>query len=209
MGFKNRTGKYFCCFIIIMAFFFAAGCTTTSTGGKTAKAVKKADAAPVDKFALFQKLITVTNTETQYKQIISLILNQFKLGMTNSMNRNLDNNNTLTNQQKENAKSATAMMLNEGLAEMEKRFHEAIPFSEIVKEVYFPVYDKYFTVSELQDVIEFYESPTGKKFITQSPVIMQEAMAILNSKYQARIQKIGQEVAIEQMEKIKSRMETN
>ncbi|CAG4998204.1 hypothetical protein DYBT9275_01953 [Dyadobacter sp. CECT 9275] len=41
-----------------------------------------------------------------------------------------------------------------------------------------PVYQKHLTIDELQKIIEFYDTPTGKKFAEKTPFIMQESMQI-------------------------------
>lgn len=41
-----------------------------------------------------------------------------------------------------------------------------------------PVYAKYMTLEDLRQVIEFYESPVGKKLALNNPLIMQESMQI-------------------------------
>lgn len=41
-----------------------------------------------------------------------------------------------------------------------------------------PVYEKYLTISDLQELISFYESPVGKKFSSSTPMIMQESMEV-------------------------------
>src|SRR5262249_13525167 len=42
--------------------------------------------------------------------------------------------------------------------------------------IYLELYDKYFTNDEIKGLIEFYESPVGKKAIEVLPAITQEAM---------------------------------
>ena len=44
-------------------------------------------------------------------------------------------------------------------------------------ELVVPVYDRHFTVSELNDMITFYQTPTGQKVISTMPAILQESMA--------------------------------
>ncbi|AHC16360.1 DUF2059 domain-containing protein [Salinispira pacifica] len=39
-----------------------------------------------------------------------------------------------------------------------------------------PIYDRNFTHDEIKDLIAFYESPTGRRFIELQPKIMQESM---------------------------------
>ena len=41
-----------------------------------------------------------------------------------------------------------------------------------------PLYDKYFTHPEILALIEFHESPVGKKILSLQPVLVQEGMAI-------------------------------
>lgn len=40
------------------------------------------------------------------------------------------------------------------------------------------IYDSYFTEAELQDVIEFYSSDTGKKFVKNQSNLMQDSMRV-------------------------------
>ena len=46
---------------------------------------------------------------------------------------------------------------------------------DIVKLV-IPIYDKYYSEEDVQQLIDFYESPIGKKVISATPLIMQESM---------------------------------
>ena len=48
---------------------------------------------------------------------------------------------------------------------------------ELVERV-IPVYDKQLTEAELNDLIRFYETPTGKKLVKVMPAITQESMQI-------------------------------
>lgn len=51
------------------------------------------------------------------------------------------------------------------------------------------IYDKHFTHGEIQDLIEFYESPTGKKILEKNPEITKELMSSMMTKYMPEIQK--------------------
>lgn len=56
---------------------------------------------------------------------------------------------------------------------MQEEFDAAIP--ELLEQTA-QIYASNFTEEELQDVIDFYESPTGKKFQKLTPEIMQESL---------------------------------
>lgn len=68
-------------------------------------------------------------------------------------------------------------------------FMKEIDYKEFV-ELYVPIYDKYYTHQEIKDLITFYESPTGKKTVEKTPIIMAESMSL----GQKLGEKIGQKV---------------
>ena len=41
-----------------------------------------------------------------------------------------------------------------------------------------PIYDKYFTESEIKELIAFYESSVGKKMVKNQPLILQDSMEV-------------------------------
>jgi hypothetical protein len=45
-------------------------------------------------------------------------------------------------------------------------------------DLFIPVYDKYFTHDEIKGLIQFYESPVGKKLLAVTPAITQDSYGI-------------------------------
>lgn len=41
-----------------------------------------------------------------------------------------------------------------------------------------PIYDRHFSQKEIQDVIRFYQTPSGRKLISKMPVITQESIQV-------------------------------
>ncbi len=79
--------------------------------------------------------------------------------------------------------------------EFEKEFSKTS--IDDLTEMLVPVYQKYMTVDDLKGLIEFYETPLGKKYASNSPMIMQESMQI----GQQWGMKLGQEFAEKMKEK--------
>lgn len=50
--------------------------------------------------------------------------------------------------------------------------------AEDITNMIIPIYDKYYTESDIDQIIAFYNSPVGKKMIATMPQIMQESMAV-------------------------------
>lgn len=46
-----------------------------------------------------------------------------------------------------------------------------------IQNIILPIYDKYYTEYDIDQLIQFYNSPTGKKMIQNMPLVMQESIA--------------------------------
>ena len=47
---------------------------------------------------------------------------------------------------------------------------------EITEQMFYPLYDKYFTEDELRGLLAFYKSPVGQKSIEVMPALTQESI---------------------------------
>ena len=50
--------------------------------------------------------------------------------------------------------------------------------AEDITNMIIPIYDKYYTESDIDQLIAFYNSPIGKKMISTMPQVMQESMVV-------------------------------
>lgn len=66
--------------------------------------------------------------------------------------------------------------------------------AEDIENMIIPIYDKYYTESDIEQLIAFYGSPIGKKMIATMPQVMQESMIV------------GQTWGKEIIEKIKTKL---
>ena len=61
-----------------------------------------------------------------------------------------------------------------------QRFKELLQaklnIQELIDKVYIPLYDKYFNEAELQDLLTFYSSSTGRKTLSVTPQLYRESM---------------------------------
>ena len=63
-------------------------------------------------------------------------------------------------------------------------FSETKEFSKkLFNEDMVTIYDKYFTETEIQKYIDFYNSPEGKKFVEQSPSVQNDLMTNVINNY--------------------------
>ena len=69
-------------------------------------------------------------------------------------------------------------------------------FFNKITELYVPIYKRYFTLQEIKELIQFYNTPIGKKLAMSLPT--------LNSDLMKAGQEAGQEIASKILEKLKA-----
>ena len=75
-----------------------------------------------------------------------------------------------------------------------QRFIERFDPDELINRIV-PVYDKYYTREDVKQIIQFFETPLGRKFLETSPQLMQESMTV-GQQYGAEVgRKVGAEIA--------------
>jgi hypothetical protein len=122
-------------------------------------------APPPDARAAARELVTVTRAADQLKALLPLIMQQLKPAIV------------------------------QGRPEVERDFDAMVPImleiantrsAAMIEEVA-GVYARNFSAGEMQQLIAFYRTPVGQKFLEKTPAVMQESMAVG--------QKFGQSVA--------------
>ncbi|HBC41361.1 MAG TPA: hypothetical protein DCZ88_05515 [Pseudanabaena sp.] len=79
------------------------------------------------------------------------------------------------------------------------RVIKQIDINQLIEQVSYPIYDKYFTESELRDIIGFYKSSTGKKAIIVLPQIMADSMSRTNDILLPKMSRIMTEIITEEL----------
>lgn len=149
------------------------------------------------KRALILELLEVTGMSKMAGQTMDTMIAQMDSQMPQIVNQMMLNDPDLSLVERERLKQQVA----ESAARFSKRFRELLPqrvnFGEVMEQLYLPLYDKYFTEAELKDLVAFCKSPTGKKFTSVTPQLLQDAMAksseVLGPKVMAVVAEISEE----------------
>lgn len=83
-------------------------------------------------------------------------------------------------------------------------FVQKIDLSKVMQEVALQVYDKNFTESEMQDIITFYKTPTGKKTLQALPAVMSESMEMTTALISPPLGEIMKQVMEEERVRLQS-----
>jgi hypothetical protein len=83
----------------------------------------------------------------------------------------------LMEQMKTQMISALRQQLPDAPGDFWDTFQQKFDTKELIEKM-IPIYDKYYTVEDLQAINAFYGSPAGKKILSTLPQVMQEAMKV-------------------------------
>ncbi len=160
-----------------------------------------------DDRVIYEKFFEVTGAENQYNQMLSIILSQFKQGFGAAIKQNIANLEEIRPEQKESFVKIMDNAMSSYLERISSYMKSEMPFNELVENVYIPVYSKHFGTNEIEDISKFFDSSLGRKFVSNSPKLMQESVLIFNNNYAGKLQEKSIKIAEEEFSKIKPEVE--
>jgi uncharacterized protein len=147
-----------------------------------------------EKRQLISELITVMNIEAQTKNSMSVMFTTLESVYPISFRASLDARNDLSTKNKERMVKNFTDSQRQFTEKFKEKLAKKIDYRELAEEMMMPSYNKHFTVSELKDLITFYNSPTGKKFIEATPEILSESAKASQATFLPKILKIVDEI---------------
>ena len=155
----------------------------------------------------FIKFSEAAGFEKLYDQMINIIVSNFQNGMIQGFENSIRGKeipgdlmqkiNPMVRQSAQNIKIS-----------LENFFKNEIQFKDLVETVYLPIYRKHFTEQEIIELIQFYNSPVGKKLSALSPAIMQESALSFNQSYGPKVEKIGAEIVNNEVKSLIEKVRT-
>jgi uncharacterized protein len=140
----------------------------------TKKAVAQQEIS-AEKKALIQELLLVTEAEKTSSRVVDTMLTALEEQYPLIMQDVTGSISGLTPAQRQKM-TAEAKDFAWFSRTFRERLQQRINFKEFVEKMSYPLYDKYFTESELKDLISFYKSTTGKKTLSVMPALLNDSI---------------------------------
>jgi len=155
-----------------------------------------------EKRALIKKLLEVTETEKVAESITNSMLLQMEQGYPQMVSGMMNESGISKEEDREKFKKEIIESQQRFSKRFRELYFERVNLGEIIEEIYYPLYDKYFTESELKDLITFYETPSGKKWIKIMPEFTQESMQRSSEMLNPKIIQLLNEILQEERERL-------
>lgn len=128
-----------------------------------------------EKRQLIAEMIVLTKTDQQVTEITDIMLSSMETPYILGFNQAVEKRTDLSQSEKEKLKASNK----ESYLSFSKKFRERLPkeinYSKYVQDSVHPLYDKFFTVEELKDLVAFYKTSTGQKVIETMPLLFKES----------------------------------
>jgi hypothetical protein len=157
-------------------------------------------AIPEPKRKLISELLTVTRAEEESLKMADTMMEIMALSYPATVKNSLDKITELSAKERTELENSLIERHNTISKKLRERFPQAIDVKQIMADIYYPLYDKYYTEAELKDLITFYSSPTGKKVIETTQPFMTEAMKLSGEKMTPKLIKLAEDVVKEELD---------
>jgi hypothetical protein len=189
----------------------ASPSSSSSSSSPTSPAVegatKPATASPAltpAKRALILELLKMTDADKQVEMIINQLTLSHQRRYPSMLAQAI---NAAPNLSDEKKKELIATIQEQSVRSSERLrqlFVQKIDLSKVMQDVALQVYDKNFTESEMQDIITFYKTPTGKKTLQALPAVMSESMEMTTALITPPLGEIMKQVLEEERARLRS-----
>ena len=151
-----------------------------------------------EKAQLIKDVLTAARANRNAQMGYDLALSQELKGMSAAVSSRIDGDPRLTADQKTEGKRLALAAINRRMTRLKQLMSEKINITQLVNDTYLKMYDKYFTVQELKDMLAWYQSPTGQKSLDTLPKLTDESMALINASVMPKIREISLQMADEE-----------
>jgi uncharacterized protein len=149
------------------------------------------------KLQLIKQYLTATRAARNSEMGFNLVLDQMARGMRAGMMDRIQQDPKLTAEQKTEAQRKGLVYLNSHIQRLKQLTLQKIDLQKMVVDIYVPLYDKYFSQSDLQSLVNFYESPVGQKSLDVLPKLVEEGTKGINASIMPKMKEISAQMEAE------------
>ena len=154
---------------------------------------------------LIRELIELTGGEKLFRQVSQITTAQLQQEFTGILESIVPENSGISSEKKQQMINQINQDMSRILTQYNQRLMEKLDFNQIMEKVYYPLYDKFFTEEDLQTMIDFYQTPTGKKTITVMPQLLQESVQRFSQIIQPQATQIFKEIFEQEIDRFNSK----
>lgn len=155
-----------------------------------------------EKQAAIKELIGLINTDNKAEDFVAVFDKQMSGARAAIVESILSDRTDLTEADKKSLREALLVKMEEYAKGFQEKLMQKLNYTEMINEISTIVYDKYFTLEELKDLIAFYKTPTGQKTLKTMTPLMTDTLQLTMDRMLPKIPIIMEELQQEEREYI-------
>ena len=158
------------------------------------------------KLAAINELMALIKVDDKAEDIVRLMTVQLQATRAETVKTILDKRTDLTKAEKASLEDEFLKDEKESIRRFQDKLIARLNFSKTVNEISAGVYDKYYTLEELKDLIAFYKTPTGQKSLRLMTPIFAETMRQMQERLLPKVPIVMQELQDEDRKEIEQKI---
>ena len=166
------------------------------------------DTLTPEKKALIKELLTLMNASGNSEAISNQIMEALQAPVANALSNEMRGwiqEQKLPPAEQKRLEAETDESAQRILTRLRAEIPKRISFGELVEKVGVETYDKYYTVAEVKDLIAFYKTSTGQKFVKILPQLTADLMSGTGKLIEPELTKLMTETLADELMRLKTK----
>jgi len=181
------------------------------TGVKAQLPSAATPAISTDKLAVIKDLLSLTNSKKMIDALLKTQAEQMDKQLPEIIWQTVSNMDELKQLSSADREKVRTEVVANSLKVGRRTYDllmERIDFNKLIEDISVPLYDKYFSESELKDLVAFYSSSTGRKVLDTMPSLVAESMTRTAEQIMPKLSGVITQIQAEDAELMKKEIET-
>jgi hypothetical protein len=161
-----------------------------------------------EKKALIKELLTLMNASGNSEAVADQIMEALQAPVANALSNEMRGwiqEQKLPPAEQKRLEAETDESAQRILTRLRAEIPKRISFGELVEKVGVETYDKYYTVAEVKDLITFYKTSTGQKFVKILPQLTADMMSGTGKLIEPELTKLMTETLADELMRLKTK----
>ncbi len=161
-----------------------------------------------EKQAAIKELVFLINGDNKMEEMMNAMVPQLQAQQDATMKSMLDERTDLTVTERKALEDSLADNKKYSIKRFMDKVMQKLNYNELINDIAYNIYDKYFTLEEIRDVNAFYKTTTGQKFLKSMPPIMTDTMVAMQERVMPKMMIVMKELMDEDRLEIEQKINT-
>ncbi|HMS43852.1 MAG TPA: DUF2059 domain-containing protein [Pyrinomonadaceae bacterium] len=169
--------------------------------------IKAQNEISAEKRQAIKDLIALINKDNNSEELFRVLMTQMEESNAEIIKTILDERTDLTQAERKDLEKQLVDNYKNQSKVFQDKLMQKLDYNAMTEEIMTTVYDKYYTLEEINDLIVFYKSPTGQKTLKTMQPLMIDTLKLTQEKLGPKILSVIQEIRDEQKREIAKKAE--